>query len=135
MDRNKFRGIPTKPTAYGTDFVHGDLIRRGVHAYILPKKTICAWSPEGELTTTPIEVHQNTVGQYAGKQDKNLKEVYQGDLLIDDEGDKLEVFWDIPRLQWSVKDTDRESLGCIEGFREWDAKEIEVIGTIHTEQQ
>lgn len=90
------------------------------------------------LMNNPVEVHPDTVGQFTGKEDRNEKEVYRGDIVdpFFDSGAKgthlLEVIWNDEQSCYQYKRmgggvTAFIFSACIEGDY--------VIGTIHDEEK
>ncbi len=74
-----YRGIPID----GKDFVFGWYIKLSSHHLIADETT--DWDNAGEPGVIEIEglieVIPETVGQQIGQQDKNKKEIYQGDIM------------------------------------------------------
>ena len=79
-----------------------------------------------------IKVRLETVGQFIEKIDKSKQEIYDGDIVLSEYGEKVEVFWD--GTCWGLRDTHKKDyFGCPQmyDFKKFHFEKATVIGNIH----
>lgn len=127
MRETKFRGMRKDKGG----FVYGDLDQNDIHHGVSIRQNGCIINA----------VIPETVGQYTGLKDKNDKEIYEGDIIIDKDGNICVVVW---MEEWGMfgsmftDELEKYKSGGIDTLDEstlWtfpvDFNNIEVIGNIH----
>lgn len=68
--------------------------------------------------------------QYTGLKDKNGKEIYEGDILQDIDGDTATVIWRVQQAEWGIRWSANKAEDSLSHRMLWDGLK-EVIGNIH----
>lgn len=113
----KFRGIYPGDHHFERQMVYGT----GVIIGEMDDKDFATIADEGNRMYWSVE--RATVGQFTGMQDKNGQDIFEGDIIEDDEHYYGEIYWSDKDAMWCV--TDYGAL-C-----DYSGTSIKVIGNKH----
>lgn len=126
MREIKFRG----KRRYGLDWIKGILLtdNRTIYDILYPEV-----QEDGKLKFRHFEIDAETVGQFTGLTDKNGKEIYEGDIIQDNNGIGV-IMWF--QTSWGVASYAHgydglKSYTAIDSFYVHETKEWEIIGNIN----
>lgn len=115
----KFRGKCAKDSRYKGEWVYGGLLQCEKSKDVLIVYSIT------DTCSCTYHVDPATAGQFTGRYDKKGHEIYDGDILQDDDKRRYQVTWDIQLSRWSL----------VYGSGYYSMTEVEihfqVIGNIH----
>lgn len=79
-------------------------------------------------------IYKETAGQYTGFKDRDGREIYEGDVLIDEDGRKAEVYWNLYCGRFDLHYYFIEDW-AVKSFIEWlnytNARLFTVVGNVH----
>ncbi|SBV91827.1 YopX family protein [uncultured Dysgonomonas sp.] len=115
---------------YGSEWIEGVLLtdNKTVYDILYPEVQI-----DGKLKFRHFEVIPETVGQFTGLTDKNGKEIFEGDIIQDNNGIGVimwfQTAWGIASYAYGYNGL--KSYTAVDSFYSKETKEWTVIGNIH----
>ena len=132
MRKIKFRGFTTD--CIDNEWIYGDLIHHDIdETYIIPQNDRYLEITCDITDDDDNRVDETTVGQFTGFEDKNGKEIYEGDILRFEKGDIMYVEWDDEYKGFILVDPTGDEGSASIG--NWYVERTEVIGNIFENEE
>ena len=102
------------------------------YAICLDGRAIAITAPSNDFET--LDSERVIIEFSTGLKDKNGREVYEGDILQDIEGDTAIVFWRAQQADWGIRWCENKAEGSLSSRMHWGELK-DVIGNIHETQE
>ncbi|EGK04741.1 YopX family protein [Dysgonomonas mossii] len=128
-----FRGKPKSGYNYGNGWLYGSLIQIDENNYGIVELSDISYDENGYIDYSHTPVISETIGQFTGLTDKNGKEIYEGDIIQDNNGIGVimwfQTSWGIASYAYGYDGL--KSYTAVDSFYSKETKEWAVIGNIH----